>query len=368
MSSSGMPTTAIVFKPGDGRGGAQTYVSRVAEWSDSPVHVLYSDLDKSDWGGVPVIEFGSRPRLPLVGRRAIGSFLDRLKYAFWTPPAEFDVVVSSGLVTKTVQHRPEQTRIHLAHGFHRGAFGLPPRDSFSDNRLLQFLQQTNRLSLRRSERQDIQQMDFLVVNSEFTESIVEHYLGTNVDRVIHPPVSVEEYENNRPSDEEFFLFLGRIAEVKGVEQIVDAFEELPYELRVAGEGPLREELQSKASDNVEFLGYVSEERKRELMGECQGFVQNSVIEDFGITTVEALASGAPVVAVAHQNNPYLIDDGDTGILFKPSDSVGPLREAVRKASAADWDHERIQKAATPYSEEHCRQKWERLLQDAQEQT
>ncbi|WP_197428392.1 glycosyltransferase [Halapricum sp. CBA1109] len=335
---------------------------------DSPVHTLYTDLDSSDWGETSVVEFGSRPSLPLVGRRAVGSFLDRLEYAFWTPPAEYDVIVSSGLVAKTVQHRPDQTRIHLAHGFHRGAFGLPPRDEFASNRLLRFLQQTNRLSLRRSERQDAQQMDYLIVNSEFTKSIVEHYLGATVDRVIHPPVSVESYEDDRPADEDFFLFLGRVAAVKGVEQIVEAFEELPYQLRVAGDGPLREELQSQSGDNVEFPGYVSEERKRELMGKCQGFIQNSVIEDFGITTVEAMASGAPVVAVNHQNNPYLVEDGDTGILFEPSKSVEPLREGVRAAAATDWDHEHIQESATPYSEAHCRQKWKQLLADAHEPT
>jgi len=276
------------------------------------------------------------------------------------------VIISSGLVTKSVQNRPDQTRIHLAHGFHRGAFGLPPRNTFSNNRLIQVVQKINRLNLRQNERQDIRQMDILVVNSKFTKSIVEHHLGVTVDRVINPPVSVESYENHRLSDEEFFLFLGRVAEVKGVRQIVDAFEELPYQLRIAGDGPLRDELQSQAQDNIKFLGYVSEKRKRELMGNCHAFIQNSIIEDFGITTVEALASGAPVVAVNHQNNPYLIEDGDTGLLFEPSESVKPLQEAIREAAESEWDHELIKEAANQYGEEDCKKEWAEVLNQARE--
>lgn len=363
MTESKLPKSAIVFKPGDGRGGAQTYVSRVAEWIDSPVHVLYSDLDKSDWGRASVVEFGSRPTLPLIGRRAIGSFLDRLEYAFWTPPSEFDVIVSSGLVTKAVQHRPGQTRIHLAHGFHRGAFGLPPRGSFSDNRFVEMLQKANRLSVRRNERQALDQMDILVVNSEFTKGMIEHYMNTTVDRIIHPPVTTSDYYDARPNDEQFYLYLGRLDEVKGVRQIVKAFDKLPYQLRVAGEGALKKELESQAGSNVNLLGYVSEIKKRELMANCQGFIQNSIIEDFGITTVEAMASGAPVIAVNHQNNPNLVTERETGILFESSQTTEPLIEAVEVAETIDWDHDSIQHTAEKYNTEHCRKKWRELLND-----
>jgi glycosyltransferase involved in cell wall biosynthesis len=356
-----LPSAAILFKPVIGKGGAQTYISRLANWFDAPVFCLYDDRPETDWEDAETIEFGEKITIPYTDRSVSNGLLEKLQYAFWTPPSGYDVVLSSGFKTEVTQHRPEQVRIHLAHGFHRGAFAVPPHDTFSDIYPVKVLQQLNRLWIRHEQISSLKSIDILITNSEFTSNMLERYYSVSTDYVINPPVNTSSYYNSRPADENFYLFLGRIDEVKGIEQIVESFERLPYRLVVAGDGSLRDPLSEKAADNVEFVGYVSEAQKRELLATCSGFIQNSIIEDFGITTVEALASGAPVIAVNRQNNPYLITDGKTGFLFNPAETTDNLVEAIEQAENHDWNHTAIQEAAEPYSAENCKKQWNNVL-------
>lgn len=357
------PNVAIVFKP-PGSGGAARYVAQLARWFDATVYVL-GDVDSARrsaiWDGVEISGFGSRSGLPLVGRRGIGPFLDRLEYGFWQPPEDADVVISSGLVAKESVHHPHQARIHLAHGFHRGAFGVPVRDQFSSKRTVSFLQKANRLLLRQLESAALSRVDVLVANSEFTADMVEFYFGVEPRTVIPPPVDVDSYSPTGGGD--YYLYLGNLAEYKGVGTIVDAFDDLEFPLVVAGDGDLREELERTASGNVTFEGYVTEDRKRELLGNCRGLIQNSVNETFGVTTVEALASGTPVVAVGNENNPYLVDDGENGVLFESDGSSAPLEAAVRRAESIDWNPEAIRQSAQPFDAARCKRRWEDLLDD-----
>jgi glycosyltransferase involved in cell wall biosynthesis len=88
-----------------------------------------------------------------------------------------------------------------------------------------------------------------------------------------------------------------------------------------------------------------------------------------MTTVEALASGAPVIAVRDGNNPNLVTNGENGILygedpprpFQTNSRIERIREAVRKASERDWDYERIQSTASAYDESKCIDEWNSLL-------
>lgn len=354
--------TGIVFKR-PGSGGAARYVGALARWFDAPVHVLGETGDDvpNTWGDVTVEAFGRRPSLPLIGRRGVGAFLDRLEYAFWRPPADHDVVISSGLVAKETVHRPGQTRIHLAHGFHRGAFGVPVRDGTSDRATVAALQRANRLLLRALEPRALDRVDVLVANSPFTADMIAHYHGIEADAVIAPPVAVDDFEVGDSGGP--YLYLGNLAPYKGVRDIVEAFADLPHELVVAGDGPLRDEIEALAGDGVTVEGYVSEDRKRELLRDSSGLIQHSVNETFGVTTVEAFASGTPVIAIDRENNPHLVDDGVNGVLF---DRRGPdaIRAAVERAETVDWDPRAIAETAAPYDADSCETRWRSLLDDA----
>jgi glycosyltransferase involved in cell wall biosynthesis len=366
-----MVNGGIIFKP-PGMGGAERYVAFLSNIFDVPVHVLYSDVDHEQWiDGDSVEEFGAKRSLPLLGRRVGGAFIDRMEYAFWKPPKDYDVVFSSGLISKPTVHYPHQSRIHLAIGYHAGAFGIPPRDTFSSNSVIELWQKMNRLILRDQERSHLERADVVVAQSQPTADAIEFYHGVTPDAVINPPVDTDTFYSDRPSEEDFYLYIGGLHIYKYVDQVVEAFNSLPHNLVVAGDGAQRDELEARAGENVEFLGYVSEQKKRELLATCSGVLQN---HEFGVATVEALASGAPVIAVDHHNirekqvlhhaaySADIIEDGINGLYYPDSTGPSHIREAIERAEGIDWEHGAIQATAEPYTHDAIEADWKEVLE------
>jgi glycosyltransferase involved in cell wall biosynthesis len=200
--------------------------------------------------------------------------------------------------------------------------------------------------------------------------MMQKYHNMEVDTIIHPPIYTKDYYIDRESSKKFYLYLGRLAKIKRIEEIVEAFNKIDINLLIAGTGELARRLKKKSDDNIELLGFVSDKKKKELFSTCSGFIQNSIAEDFGVTTVEALASGAPVIAVDDGNNPNLIQHRVNGVLFdrpgdtdafKTSESAEQLQEAINTAENINWDHKKIQQTAEPYDVSNFLSKWEAAI-------
>ena len=112
--------------------------------------------------------------------------------------------------------------------------------------------------------------------------------------VIYPPVDVDSFYS-KPSDG-YFLTVGELVPYKRVDSAVQWATHMGRPLRVAGAGPEYTRLRAMAGPTVEFLGKVSDPELRELYARCRAFLLPGE-EDFGMTPVEALASGKPVIAL-----------------------------------------------------------------------
>jgi glycosyltransferase involved in cell wall biosynthesis len=112
--------------------------------------------------------------------------------------------------------------------------------------------------------------------------------------VIHPPVDIESFYWKPPED--YFLIVSELVPYKRIELAVRYFSRTGRRLAIAGAGPEYRRLRQIAAPNVEFLGRVTNDELRELYARCRAFILPGE-EDFGITPVEALASGKPVVAL-----------------------------------------------------------------------
>lgn len=159
-------------------------------------------------------------------------------------------------------------------------------------------------------------------------------------RVVYPGIPIPPAchpKGERVSRPQVIGTAGRLAPVKGITFLLRAFRLLRAEfpevrLEIAGEGPLREELQAEASalglqDRVAFLGW-----RKDLLAVLQGwdiYVQPSLLEAFGVAALEAMATGLPLVGTAAGGLPELIADGKTGLLVPPRDPEA-LAEAIRR--------------------------------------
>lgn len=149
--------------------------------------------------------------------------------------------------------------------------------------------------------------------------------------VLYPPVHVERYSYREP--EGFWLSVGRVDKWKRVDLQIEAFRNIPgKELRIVGEVyPEYQSMVENAPSNVTFIGSVSEDELRDLYSRCEGFITTAIDEDFGLTPLEAMASGKPVVATKEGGYLETVLDGYTGRLVSPDPDA--IRSAVYEIAA-----------------------------------
>ncbi len=260
------------------------------------------------------------------GKTNVQSYLPFLPFAIeQVDLCKYDIVISSshafskGVITAPDQlhlsyvHTPmryawDQMNVYLNQSkFTKFGFEIPLRY------LLYNLRQWDFISSQR--------IDYLISNSRFTAKRIKKYWGLDSE-VINPPVDVKRfnYSNIRGN---FYLSINRLVPNKRIDLLVRAFNKLRLPLIIIGDGPEKEKLKKMANSNITFLGKKSDADIEEYLSRCRAFVYAG-LEDFGIAPVEAMASGAPVIAygsggildtVNCLNNPCK-GEIPTGILFK----------------------------------------------------
>ena len=179
----------------------------------------------------------------------------------------------------------------------------------------------------------VAQMDCIVVNSETVRRRVNQYLG-RTSIVVPPPCDIERYVWHKA--EGYYLSMARLDPLKRVDVVVRAFREMPdKKLLVVSTGSEQRRLErlGNGASNIHFLGEVGDDYLRKLIGECIATVYIPRDEDFGISPVESMAAGKPVIGVAEGGLRETIVDQETGILLSPDPSVEELSEAVRWLTA-----------------------------------
>lgn len=192
---------------------------------------------------------------------------------------------------------------------------------------------------------------------------VDHFatLSTTVQRriakfyrreaaLIYPPVDTERYRpvsSVVPGD--YFLSLGRLIPYKRVDLAIEACNRLRVPLKVVGDGRDRRRLEAMAGPTVEFVGTVDESTKRRYLQECRAFIFPAE-EDFGITPVEAMAAGRPVVAFGSGGALDTVIEGTTGLLFRQP-TVESLEAALARVGSHTWESEAIVAHASQFGVE-----------------
>ncbi|MGH9456071.1 MAG: glycosyltransferase, partial [Thermoanaerobaculia bacterium] len=131
-------------------------------------------------------------------------------------------------------------------------------------------------------------------------------------------------------------------------------------LIVVGSGPEEKRLREMAGATAEFRGFVSDDEVVDLMARAESLIIPGV-EDFGITPLEAAASGAPVVAIAEGGVIETVVDGATGILVGNA-TPGSFLEAMRRVTAIAWDRQEMRRRANVFSRRRFQEEFRTLIE------
>lgn len=263
---------------------------------------------------------------------------------------EFDLILSSASgFAKGVITTPQTLHLCYCHS--------PTRYLWSDAhryykelrypRLIKSFIPLTLTKIRQWDRVAADRVDRFIANSHYVERRIQKYYKAP-STVIYPPVEVDKFKI-APVADDFYLTLGRLVAYKRYDLTIKAFNKVGRPLKVVGDGPELPYLQKIAGPNIEFLGRVSEAQRRELFAQCQAFIHPQE-EDFGITAVEAMASGRPVIAYAQGGALETVVDGQTGLLFEKQTEAS-LVSALNRFWSRDFNPQAIHQHALKFSTE-----------------
>ncbi|MFA6253932.1 MAG: glycosyltransferase [Candidatus Paceibacterota bacterium] len=183
-------------------------------------------------------------------------------------------------------------------------------------------------------RKYIKRVDLIACNSQNTKNRLTKYLNREAT-IINPPIETKDYYG-KPNGN-FWLSVNRLIGHKRVDLQMKAFSALPNEkLILVGSYEQSRHFQQYADyikriqpANVEIKSWVSRQELLDLYANCRGFITTAQDEDFGMTVVEAMAAGKPVIAPNEGGYKESVIDGETGKLIDNIDS-NKLIEAIKK--------------------------------------
>jgi glycosyltransferase involved in cell wall biosynthesis len=186
---------------------------------------------------------------------------------------------------------------------------------------------------------------YFAISESVRERIASFY-GRDA-AVVHPPVDVSEFDPGRSTERDGFLWVNRLVSYKHPLEVAEAFRGIPYRLTMVGTGPLERELRRALPDNVELLGWLSRDELVRRFERALGFVHVGE-EDFGISMVEALAAGTPVLGVRRGGARDIVRNGVDGLLL---DEAAPdaIRAGVDAIAGRDWDRVALSVRAQRFS-------------------
>jgi glycosyltransferase involved in cell wall biosynthesis len=213
--------------------------------------------------------------------------------------------------------------------------------------------------IRMWDRLAADRVDHFVTNSNYVAKRIKKYYKRDA-KVIYPMVNTKDYYISK-APKKYYLAVGRFTPYKKFDLIVDTFNELPYKLKIVGTGVQEKELKKKAKKNIEFLGYVSENQLKDLYANAKALIFPQ-IEDFGITPLEAMASGRPVIAFKAGGALETIKENETGIFFEEQ-NVLSLKGAILKYEKSTWDSKKIRSHARNFDEQIFEKNFKKYLKE-----
>lgn len=331
------PKIAIVHDWLTNMGGAEPLVLEVHKlFPDAPIYTSVYDAEKMQaFKDIDVRTTSLQTKLP-----------EKLRYKHVLWPtframafreldlSEFDIIISSSSAEAKAVRKTRPGQIHIAY-IHtpiryywshyeefRKEFNFGALTPLIRPFIPYFVKKMRKLDL-----ESVKDIDVFIANSTVTQQRIKEYYG-KPSTIIYPPVEVAKFVPPPKGERSGYVVWGRHVPYKRFDLAIEAANQLGAQLTIASTGPDTERLKSIAGPTVKFIGRVSDEELVKLAQSSKAFLFPNE-EDFGISAVEALAAGTPVIAYKKGGALDIVQDGETGVFFEEQ-TVASLVDAMRR--------------------------------------
>jgi len=292
-------------------------------------------------------------------------YINQMPYAYESFNLNnFDIVISSAhACAKGIITEPETLHVSYCH--------TPMRYAWDDwhsyiqeyqmNPLIKKLGKRKIHKLRMWDRIAAERVDYYIANSNTTKKRIEKYYS-KASTVINPMIKSSSYKI-ADKTKGYFLAVGRLTPYKKFDLIVETFNKIGLPLKIVGTGVAESSLKRQAKGNIEFLGYVSERKLKQLYSEAEALIFPQ-LEDFGITPLESMASGRPVIAYKKGGALDTVIENKTGIFFDKQTPLH-LKAAIEEyqEKKQSFQPEFLRKHAEEFDEKEFKKKFMKYLKE-----
>ncbi len=351
-------------------GGAERVLKTLSEmYPDAPIYTAFSvknSAAEKEFRGSNIHESWLAPQIK------IGKLYSPLR--FLTPLiwgsmdlSSYDLVITScsWYITRGFKVSPKTKVVAYCHTPPRWLYGYETSVGFTKYWPVKVYAAIVGHFMRMYDWKTAQPINNWIANSKNVQARIEKFYRKK-STVIYPPIDIKKIQitinklqtnlktQNSNNKQKYFLIVSRLVGAKGLEEAARAFKNSKYKLKIIGEAAgysdVAERLKKLSGNNIELLGRVEDDELYKLYAGAKGFIALARDEDFGITPVEAMVAGTPVIAFNGGGFKETVVDGVTGILINGTDEKS-IEEAIKRFEAIKWNRKEIQKYAEKFSKE-----------------
>lgn len=347
------------------RGGGERVLYDIHTlFPDAPIYTLVYDQDKApEWCKECDIRTTYIQKWP--GAKSHHKLLLSFMPKAWEALdlTEYDLVISCcASCCKGVITRPDA--LHVCYSFSptRYVWDLYYDYLENTNAIKRFFMKRMIHKVRLWDFQAAQRVDHFAADSNFVGSRIKKYYRRDFT-TIYPGTRINEYPITEMPDD-YYLVVARFVRYKRVDLAIEACNQLKKKLVVIGSGGEEEErLKKLAGDTVEFLGRVSDEEMERYYSRAKAFLFPG-IEDYGITPVEAMSAGVPVLAFGKGGALETVQDGKTGLYFHDQ-TVNGLVHCIEEfeRNGVAYSRQQIHDYSLNFSDEIFKDNFTNFLKD-----
>jgi glycosyltransferase involved in cell wall biosynthesis len=337
-----------------GIGGGENVAIEIANTLQAPIYCCWKDTNA--YNNVEIISFKQHKYSGFLGSLRRRAPFDKYSICFdfmdLSLP-DYDIIIETNELCRGFIPKPHQRVILYSHETPFSWIHDEYRGTLSQKLQIGWWRNFNHHTLT--------YIDVFISNSELTQQAIKRYLGKN-SIVIYPPVDTKKFFHKEYGD--YYLTITRLSPDLKVHELIEQFKKTDQKLKIVGsEWDKKYSRKVKRiiskNKNVEYVGEKYGKDKIELLSRCKGVIL-SCPQTFGITTVEALASGKPVIGFRKGYTPYQIKENINGMLIN---SIQELPRVLERFENHKWRPSEIQQTAQKYDISVFRKKLKEVVRN-----